>query len=377
MKNQICRRCVMDASDPLISFNDDGVCNFCEYFFSVTQNHWYPGPAGEAKLTSMVAHLKKCGQGNEFDAILGLSGGVDSSYLALKSKEWGLRLLVVHVDGGWNSEVAVSNIEKLVDYCGYELFTRVIDWNEMQDLQLAYMKSGVPNQDVPQDHAFFSALYQFATQNKLRNILSGGNIATEGISPDWMFDALDARNLNAIQKKHGKLRLRDFPRVSFFQRFIWYPFFHRMRVLRPLNFMHYSKDEAMNELKSTVGWNDYGRKHGESHFTKFFQNHYLPVRYSYDKRRPHLSSLIVSGQITRAEALVKLDEPLYNPEELEKDLDYISSKLSISRFELDEIIKLPTREHTDYPNQISLYRKLKIVQSLAEKLFRKRIQVYS
>ena len=367
----------MDSSDPMISFQENGFCNYCNYFFEVSQNHWFPDSSGKEKLDSMIDNLKSSGKGKEYDAILGLSGGIDSSYLALKSKEWGLRLLVVHVDGGWNSESAVSNIEKLVDFCGYELFTRVIDWNEMRDLQLSYLKAGVSNQDVPQDHAYFAALYKFATKNKVPNILSGGNIATEGIATNWMFDALDSANLNAIHKKFGTGHLRDFPRVSFFQRFIWYPLFHRLRVLRPLNFLPYTKSKALAELKSSVGWSDYGRKHGESHFTKFFQNHYLPERYGYDKRRPHLSSLVVSGQITREEALLKLEEPLYGDDELAKDLEYISSKLKISRQELGQLVKLPPCEHTAYASQAKLYRKLKFVQGLAERMMGKKIKVYS
>ena len=367
----------MDSSDPLISFDENGFCNYCNYFFEVSQNHWFPDSSGKEKLDSMIDKLKASGQGKEYDAILGLSGGIDSSYLALKSKEWGLRLLVVHVDGGWNSESAVSNIEKLVDFCGYELFTRVIDWNEMRDLQLSYLKAGVSNQDVPQDHAYFAALYKFATKNRVPTILSGGNIATEGIAPDWMFDPLDSANLSAIHKAYGRVRLKSFPKVTFFQRYAWFPFYYKMQVLRPLNFLPYAKSKALSELQASVGWSDYGRKHGESHFTKFYQNYYLPQRYGYDKRRPHLSSLIVSGQISRSEAVRQMEEPLYRDDELRKDLEYVSSKLRLSVSELEELVQLPVAEHSAYANQARLYRLMKRTQGLVERLLGKTIKIYS
>lgn len=367
----------MDSSDPMISFDEDGTCNYCHEFSNVTKKRWFPNSRGQEKLKSMIDRLKTLGKGKEYDAILGLSGGIDSSYLALKSKEWGLRLLVVHVDGGWNSEAAVSNIEKLVDYCGYELFTEVINWSEMRDLQLAYLKAGVSNQDVPQDHAYFATLYKFATKNRVPSILSGGNIATEGIAPNWMFDPLDLANLIAIHKAHGEVMLKTFPKVTFFQRYIWFPFYHRMQVLRPLNFLPYTKSEALNELKSAVGWSDYGRKHGESHFTKFFQNYYLPERYGYDKRRPHISSLIVSGQISRSEALKQLEEPLYLDDQLSKDLDYISSKLGLKCEDIKNLVKIPVSKHNAYSTQENLYRLMKKTQEFLEKILGKKISAYS
>jgi len=376
MTYQICNRCVMDSTDPMIAFDQAGVCSYCLEFFETKAKRWHRGESGLAKLQQLIDGLKREGRRREFDAVLGLSGGIDSSYLALRSKEWGLRLLVVHVDGGWNSEAAVSNIEKLVDYCGYELFTYVVDWSEMRDLQLAYLKSGVTNQDVPQDHAYFATLYNLAVRNGVPTILSGGNLATEGIAPDWMFDPLDITNLEAVHRKFGERELRRFPRLSFWQRYIWYPLGRSLRVLRPLNYLDYNKQVALADLRDTVGWTDYGRKHGESRFTKFFQNHYLPNR-GYDKRRPHLSSLVVSGQLTRSAALAELEDPLYLPEELRAEMEYISRKLGVSESELQQLVSLPPRDHRDFPNQESYCRRLRQAQTLAKKVLRRQISPYS
>jgi N-acetyl sugar amidotransferase len=303
---------------------------------------------------------------------------VDSSYLALKAHEWGLRPLVVHVDAGWNSELAVANIEKVVKHCQFDLHTHVVDWEEMRDLHLAYLRAGIPNQDVPQDHVFFASLYHFATKNRIRSILSGGNLATEGIFPKaWHGSAMDAINLKAIHGSHGERKLKTYTTVSFFQAYIWFPFVKRMRTLRPLNYLPYDKAAAVKELEDTIGWRAYGRKHGESLFTRLFQNHYLPLKFGYDKRLPHLSSLIVSGQMTRDEALAELDKPLYDPRELETDIAYFCKKLRITREQFDAFIKQPPHHHSDYPTWDGRYRALKRVQAVVERLLGRRVNVYS
>lgn len=375
---QVCSRCVMDTSDPFIVFDDQGVCSHCREFDTVTSKHWFPNAAGQHKLNDMITSIKRDGDGQEFDCILGLSGGVDSSYLALKAKEWGLRPLVVHVDAGWNSELAVANIEAIVKYCKYDLHTHVVDWEEMRDLQLAYLHSGIANQDVPQDHIFFASLYHFAVRNGIRYIFSGGNIATEGIFPSaWHGSAMDAINLKAIHRKHGTRPLRNYKTISFFDYYLWYPFVRKMRTIRPLNCMPYVKSQAIEELESTVGWRSYGRKHGESHFTKLFQNYYLPERFGYDKRRPHLSSLIVSGQMTRAQAMDELAKTLYDPKELELDIDYFCKKLRIKRGEFDELMQVPRRHYSDFPNWDKYHRLLKAAQAAVARVTGRTIRVYS
>lgn len=378
MSTQTCTRCVMDTSDPEIAFDATGVCNHCLEFDTSTRARWFPNEEGARRLGAIVEQIKADGAGQEYDCIIGLSGGVDSSYLALKVAQWRLRPLVVHVDAGWNSELAVANIEKIVKHCNYDLHTHVVDWEEMRDLHLAYLRAGIANQDVPQDHVFFSSLYHFATRNGIRYILSGGNIATEGIFPKaWHGSAMDAVNLRAIHKRFGERPLKTYNTISFFDSYIWYPFVKKMRTVRPLNYMPYDKQTAIAELEKAIGWRSYGRKHGESLFTKLFQNHYLPVKFGYDKRRPHLSSLIVSGQMTREEALAELEKPLYDPRELEVDIAYFCKKLRISRAQFDQLMAAPVHAYDDFPTWEGRYRLLKRVQRAVEGLTGRRVNVYS
>lgn len=368
----------MDTTDPAISFDEQGVCNHCIEFDTITRHNWFPNEEGRRRWGVVVQQMKAAGRGREYDCILGLSGGVDSSYLALKVREWGLRPLVVHVDAGWNSELAVANIEAIVRYCNYDLHTHVVDWEDMRDLHLAYLRSGIANQDVPQDHIFFASLYHFATSHGIRYILSGGNLATEGIFPAaWHGSAMDAINLHAIHCKFGERRLRNYKTISFFQYYFWYPFVKNMRTVRPLNYMAYDKAMAIKELEKTVGWRSYGRKHGESQFTKLFQNYYLPTKFGYDKRRPHLSSLIASGQMTREQALEELNRPLYDADQLQLDIDYFCKKLRITRTVFDELMHAPNRSYSEFSNWNRYHRLLKTGQALFARLTGRTLKVYS
>ena len=374
---QICSRCVMDTSDPEIVFDENGVCDHCRKFDEVTSKRWYPNEEGDRLWNGKLDEIKAEGKGRDYDCIIGLSGGVDSSYLALKAKDWGLRPLVVHVDAGWNSELAVSNIECIVKACNYDLHTIVIDWPEMRDLQIAFLKSGVANQDVPQDHAFFANLYEYATNNRVKYILSGGNIATESIFPaSWHGDAMDAINLKAIYKLFGSRLLKRYRTISFLDYYFTYPFVHGMRTVRPLNFMPFSKEAAIAELETT-GWRPYGRKHGESRFTKLFQNHYLPEKFGFDKRRPHYASLIVSGQMTRDEALQALAEPLYASADLAADLEFFCKKLGITEAQFNEYLREPNRDYSQFDNWDGRKRVLKSVQGFVTRVRGRNISVYS
>jgi hypothetical protein len=258
------------------------------------------------------------------------------------------------------------------------LHTHVVDWEDMRDLHLAYLRSGVSNQDAPQDHIFFASLYHFATKNNIRYILSGGNLATEGIFPSsWHGSAMDAINLKAIHKEYGDRKLNNYKTISFFDCYVWYPFFKKMRTIRPLNYMPYNKDEAIKELIIRVGYKPYPRKHGESLFTKFFQNYYLPKKFSMDKRRPHFSSLIVSGQMNRTEALTKLDEPLYDLDDLEIDITYLCKKLRISRPQFDDLMDAQIHHYSEFPNWDNHYKWLKRLQGFAQRLLGRNFKVYS
>jgi len=374
---QVCARCVMDTTDLDIRFDEQGVCNHCHEFDQVIAKRWFPNKEGEIQLQNTFSHIKAQGVGNEYDCIIGLSGGIDSSYLAVMLKDRGLRPLVVHVDGGWNSELATYNIEQVVKYCNYDLHTQVIDWEEMRDLQLAYLRSHVSNQDVPQDHAFFASLYHFAVKNKIKYVISGGNIATESVFPrNWHHEAMDAISLHAIHKQYGTMPLRNYKTINIFQYYLYYPYIYGMKTFRPLNFMPYDKKQALEFLENTIGYKDYGNKHGESVFTKFFQNHYLPQKFGYDKRRPHYSSMILSGQMSRQEALEKLAQPLYDPHELIEDKSYVAKKLQISVSELDQLTHAPGVNYRQYANWDSLYSALKKIQRLAERMKGRRISNY-
>lgn len=369
MDYMVCTNCVMDTTDPEINFDEQGVCNHCHKFHDEITHKWHPNEEGTEKLNAIICEIKKAGKGKEYDCIIGLSGGVDSSYLALKASEWGLRPLVVHVDGGWNSELAVANIEKILNYCNFDLHTHVVDWSEMRDLQLAYLKSGISNQDVPQDHIFFSTLNHFAVSNDIRFFLSGGNLATESIFPvSWHGSAMDAINLKAIHKKYGEIKLKKYKTISFCAYYIWYPLIKKMRTVRPLNLMAYNKNEALCELQETLNYTPYPRKHGESFFTKFFQNYWLPQKFGYDKRKPHFSSMILSQQMTRKEAVQKLDEPLYDPQELEEDIRYFCKKLRISTEEFEYLMNVPCSNYRDFPNWDFRYKILKSLRNLFEML---------
>ena len=372
---QICTTCVMDISDPEITFNEAGVCNHCLNFEN-TKKNWFPNKEGQKKLEAYLSQIKKSCQNQEYDCIIGLSGGIDSTYLALKAKDWGLRPLVIHVDAGWNSELAVSNIEKIVKHCNYDLHTEVIDWTAMKNLHLAYLKSGISNQDVPQDHIFFSTLYHYATKNNIKYILSGGNIATESIFPaSWHGSAMDAINLKAIYKRFGQTKsLKNYKTINFFKYYIYFPFVYRMRVLRPLNFMPYDKREALKELEQ-IGYKKYVGKHGESIFTKFFQTYYLPKKFGCDKRRPHLSSLIVSGQLTREEALIELDKPLYSSETIKNEKAYIAKKLGLSLEGLDELIENKNHVYSDFPNWMKYLKLIRFLSRLLNKMIGYKIKV--
>jgi len=365
MNYKTCTRCIMDTSDPEIRFDKNGICNHCARFDELARNDWFPNEEGSRRLEAIVAKIKQEGRGKEYDCALGLSGGVDSSYLAYKAKEFGLRPLVIHVDAGWNSELAVNNIENICKELEYDLHTHVVDWEAMRDLQVAFLRSGVPNQDAPQDHAFFVALYSFAVKNNIRYVLNGSNIATESILPQsWGYNAMDARFLQGIHRRFGTGTLAGYPTVSFFQYHVYYPYIRRMQVVRMLNYLHYNRDEAKKLLVEKLGWKDYGAKHYESRFTKFFQGYFLPTRFGYDKRRAHLSSLVVSGQMSREDALVEMAKAHYPESEQREDRAYVIKKLGLTDEEFEKLLRMPLKSHLDYPSNAVLYQKLIRIRSM-------------
>ena len=348
----------MDTSDSNIRFDASGVCDHCMTFYTQIKPFWTPNDQGWARIREIADDIKKKGEGKDFDCIIGISGGIDSSYLTYLAKaKLDLRPLVFHVDAGWNSQEAVNNIERIIDGLGLDLYTEVIDWEEMKDLQLAYFKSGVPHIDTPQDHAFFATMYKFASQYNVKYILTGGNYSTECVrNPlEWMYYQSDSTQLRDIYRKHGKGKLKSFPVTNILWHKIYLPYVKRIKVLRPLDYLPYDKQEAMEFMVNQFGYQPYGQKHFESRFTKFYEGYWLPKKFGYDTRKVQYSSLILTEQMTREEALEKLQKPAYDEEQIEHEFDYIASKLDITSDELRGYLEGPNRSYRDYRSQRWIY----------------------
>jgi N-acetyl sugar amidotransferase len=357
-KYQICSNCVMDTSDSAIVFDGSGVCDHCNTFKTQILPNWHTDEQGKRELRVIIDKIKKSGEGKDFDCIIGMSGGIDSSYLTYVAKEhYGLRPLVFHVDAGWNSQEAVNNIEMLVDKLGLDLYTEVIDWDEMKDLQLAYFKSGVPHIDTPQDHAFFATMYKFAEKYNVKYILTGANLSTECIrNPiEWMYYQSDSMQLKDIHKRYGMRPLVKYPTTSIIRHKIYLPHIKGIRVERPLNYIPYIKQDAIRLLIDQYGWQPYPQKHFESRFTRFYEGYWLPKKFGYDTRRVQFSSLIVTGQMTREEAMNKLKSLPYDESSLNQEIEYVATKLGISVSELQSYMDAPNKSYKDYKSQESLY----------------------
>lgn len=351
---QICSRCVMDTSDSRITFDQDGVCDHCNGFEVNVRPKWHPDEQGRAEVARTVEAIKRSGKGKQFDSILGLSGGLDSSYmLHLVVKEFGLRPLVFHVDGGWNSDIAVSNIENLVNKLGLDLYTEVINWEEMRDFQLAFFKAGVSHIDLPQDHAFVATLYHFANKHQIKYILNGGNISTECVRnpKEWHYYGTDMAQIRDIRRRFGTREMKTYPFSSVLFHKFYLRFFKGVQVFKPLDLLPYTKQLAIDTLSREYGWKAYPQKHFESRFTRFCEGYWLPTRFGYDTRRVQYSSLILTGQMTREEALKKLEEPPYDPNTIDNDFEYIASKLRIPVEELRSYHQMPLKTYKDYANQ--------------------------
>ena len=357
-KYQICSNCIMDTTDSAITFDNDGVCDHCITFFKITLPSWRTDEVGEAALARLVERIRAAGKGRDFDCIIGMSGGIDSSYLTYIAKEhFGLRPLVFHVDAGWNSQEAVNNIEKLIDGLGLDLYTEVIDWEEMRDLQLAYFKSGVPHIDTPQDHAFFATMYKFAEQYNVKYILTGANLSTECVrNPlEWMYYQSDSTQLRDIHRRFGTRPLVNFPVTSILWHKVYLPYVKGIKVVRPLNYVPYIKQEAISLLVEKFGWQPYPQKHFESRFTRFYEGYWLPRKFGYDTRRVQFSSLILTGQMTRDEAIEILNSLPYDESTIAQDFEYVATKLGITVNELQGYMDAPNKSYKDYRSQDWIY----------------------
>lgn len=352
---KICKTCIMDTSDPRIQFDDQGVCEYCNNFQTNIQPSWDTGDQGEAALKRMADQIKADTKGKEFDAIIGLSGGLDSSYAAYVAvKKMGLRPLLFHVDAGWNTDQAVGNIEKLVDSLGLDLYTEVINWEEVKRLQVAFLRAGIPDQDLVQDAAFFSAMYKFARQHGIKHIITGSNFSTECCREpeEWGgYLGIDKRLFGDIWNQFGEGELETFPLTDILVYKLLYQKILGMKVHHPLNLVPFVKKDAEDELGLRFGWQRFQHKHHESRFTRFYEDYWLPRRFGFEKRRAHFSSLIMTGQMNRAEALDRISHPEMDEHFLQQEFEFVAHKLGLTVSELQHLFELPKKTYRDYKNK--------------------------
>ncbi len=352
---RICSCCVMDTTDPLIDFDENGVCGHCrryKKYLAQIQSNIQNSDNYFEQLKKQMSKEKK----GEYDCIIGVSGGVDSSYTCLMAKRLNINALLIHFDNGWDSELAVSNIKKIVDKTGFDFNTYVINWPEFRDLQRSFFKASVVDIEMLTDHAIMASLYKLSSTAKTKNVFSGNNLQTEyGMPSSWIWNKRDWKNIKSIHKLFGEKKLKTFPVLGSWRWLLIQRLGLGMNHIEPLHYINYKKKDAIKELEDEYGWTELGGKHYESIFTKFYQAHILPVKFKIDKRKAHFSSLIRNGELTRDEALAGLEKSLYDDHELEQDTEYVIKKLGFSRIEFEEYLGAPPKKHSDYPSDQPLF----------------------
>lgn len=349
---RICQKCIMDTTDPDIEFNDHGICNHCRNVEKMLDHypHNLSGEEKERELGLIIRKIKDAGKNSTYDCIIGVSGGVDSTYVAYMVKKMGLRPLAVHLDNGWDSELAMHNIEKICKKLAIDLYTYVLNWEEFRDLQLSLLRASTPDSEIPTDHAIQGLFYRVAAKHHVKYMIIGSNFKSESILPPaWSHGHFDWKYITSIHKKFGKMPLKTFPGLRY-SKWFYFKIIRGIRFFTLLDYIHYDKAEAMDTLQNELGWQYYGGKHHESLYTKFFQCYILPSKFGYDKRRAHLSSLINSGQMTRTHALTEMKKELYSAEELTRDRLFVLKKLGLSEKDFTDIMTMPKKSFWDYPS---------------------------
>lgn len=374
---QICTKTIMDTSDPNIVFDKNGISDYYHNFQNNILPDWHNNEVGLAKLMNIAKKIKSHRKNNDFDCIIGVSGGLDSSYVTYIAKEvMKLKPLIFHVDAGWNTEQAVNNIEKLINGLNLDLYTEVINWEEMKDLQVAFLKSQIPDQDLPQDFAFFSALYKFARKNKIKYIFTGSNISTECCREpeEWGgYLGIDTLLVKDIHKKFGSIRLKTFPLVDIFKYKIYYKYILGMQIFKPLDLVPFVKNDAEKLLEEKFGWEKFQHKHHESRFTRFYEDFWLPKKFSFEKRRAHFSSLILTNQMSREEALNRISKPEMDDQFIKQEFEYIANKLDLTVNQFQEIFNGENKTFRNYRNKqkiIAIGTKILKILGLEKRLFR-------
>jgi N-acetyl sugar amidotransferase len=360
---QQCSLSVMDnIADPNITFDEQGICNYYYEYLQKEKKLVYKDKLGHDKLNSIIENIKSRGKGKKYNCILGVSGGVDSTFLAFKAKEWGLKPLLVHFDNGWNSELAVQNIQNIVDKTGFDLYTYVVEWNEYKDIQKSFFKANVIDIEAIMDIGFVNALQIINKKFNIGVVIDGQNIVTEGLLPNaWIHKNQD--NLLNIHRIFGKEKLKTYPIISPIKQYLFDHFF-KLKYISPLNFIDYDKKKVKEIIIKEFGWRDYGGKHYESIFTRFYQGFILPNKFNVDKRKAHLSNLIFSGQMSKAEALLELETPIYPNELLEIDKNFVLKKLDLTEIEFNNYISLPLISHEYYGSFKSFWEKYPLLKPL-------------
>lgn len=366
MKNQICTRCVMDTTAEEIIFDSKGECNFCKNYDITSNNEVYYDKNGEERFQNLVDEIKIKSSKKKYDVLIGLSGGVDSSYVAyLLKKKYNLNVLAIHVDNGWNTELSVANVEEIVKRLEIDLLTNVLDWNEFKDIQKSFIKSSISNIEIPTDHAIWATLIKTASKHNIKYIISGSNVVTESIMPEsWLYGSKDSKLIRSIQKKYGEVRMKSFPYLTTFDYFK-YLIIKKIRWIPILNYVPFNKDEAKKILMNELGWRDYGGKHYENIFTRFFHAYYLPEKFGFDLRKSYLSALICSGQITRDDALKELESPPASEKVNKNDKEYVSKKLGLSETEFNQLMINKNQIFSNYGNSDWLWKKLNWIVKIA------------
>ena len=362
---QQCFISVMDTiADPNITFDEKGICNYYYEYLAKETEQVFKGEEGLKKMQQIIDQIKISGEGKKYDCITGVSGGVDSTYLTYTAKKLGLNPLIVHFDNGWNSELAVKNIENIISTLGFDLYTLVVDWDEFKDLQLSYLHASVVDIEALTDHAIAGTLYRLAAENNIKYILSGYNIVTEGVLPSyWVTIKSDHVNIQSIHKKFGKVKLKTYPFFAEKER-RYYVGIKNIQVINLLNYMPYNKALVKETIIKELNWRDYGGKHYESVFTRFYQGYILPNKFGIDKRKAHLSNLIFSGQITKEEALSELKKPIYEPYQLLRDYEFVIKKFNLIEEEFEKLIQAERKEHAYYGINKGLYEKYRFLKPL-------------
>jgi len=366
---KICSRCVMDTTATEITFDDKGVCNFCHQYDNVSTKDLYVDKGGEERLNNLIKKIKKDGKNRQYDVLIGISGGVDSSYVAyLVKKVYGLRALAIHLDNGWNSELAVANVEHIVKKLDIDLSTYVLDWKEFKDIQTSLKKASVSNIEIPTDHAIWALLIKTAAKHKISYIIAGNNVVTESIMPSsWLYGSKDSKFIKSIHKQFGKVKLKTYPSLTTFD-YINYLLLKGIRWVPILNYIDFVKKDAKQLLIDELEWRDYGGKHYESIFTRFFHSYYLPVKFGYDLRKSYLSALVCSGQMSRDGALEELRHPPLDKNLLEQDRVYVLKKLGLTESEFELILNNPNKKFSDYPNNDSLWNNFGLLIKIARNI---------